>query len=234
MRFWLDFAEGPMFRFCFLVMVLGLARLVVLAVRSISRMKARTPDKSSDYWALFVAGLKWLWPRRWLMVERAHYTAASVIFHIGLVLVPIFFLPHITLWREGIGFGWPNVNALAADVMTLMTITAGIVLVVLRATDKGSRRMSHPEDWLLTPLCVIVFVSGYLAAHPTTSPLSYDTMRLIHVLAGNVILFIIPFTKLSHIVMLPFTHIITDLSWKFVPGVGEKVRVAIGHKDRPI
>lgn len=234
MRAWLDFAEGPMFRFAFAVMVLGLLRLVFIAIRDIVRMKARTPDKSTDVGAMILAAVKWLSPWRWLQENRGYYTASSLIFHMGLIVVPIFFLPHITLWERGLGFGWPAITALVADGLTLMTIATGIILVVLRATNEGSRRMSRLQDWLLTPLCVLIFVTGYLAAHPTQNPFGYNGTRLVHVLAGNFLFLLMPTTKLAHVVLLPFTHVLTDLSWKLVPGVGQRVREALGHPDRPV
>lgn len=234
MRAWLDFAEGPLFRFAFALMVLGLLRLVVLSVRDIVRMKSRTLDQSTDVWALVVAAGRWLSPARWLQEGRPYYTAMSVIFHMGLVVVPIFFLPHITLWRRGLGFGWPGLSSAVADGLTLMTIGTGIALVALRAADRGSRAISRPQDWLLTPLCVLIFVTGFFAAHPASNPFSYDSTRLVHVLLGNVLFVLMPFTKLAHVVLLPFTHALSDLSWKLVPGAGQRVREALGNPDRPV
>lgn len=234
MRFWLDLAEGPLFRFAFVIMVLGLLRLVILSLMNIAKMKERSLDKSTDVWAMMVASIRWLKPSRWFGERRGYYTATSIIFHLGLIIVPIFFLPHITLWRRGVGFGWPSINMLAADALTLLTILTGVLLVIMRAADRGSRSLSTLQDWLLTPLCVIVFVTGYLSAHPTSNPVDYNTMRLVHVLSGNLVLFLMPFTKLAHVVLLPFTNAIVDLSWKFVPGVGRKVRVALGNENRPI
>lgn len=234
MHFWLDFAQGPLFRFAFAVMALGLLRLVILAVRDIYRMKERAVDKSTNVWAMILAALRWIRPSRWFQRDRAYYTSTSIIFHMGLIIVPIFFLPHISLWHQALGFGWPAINALAADALTLLTIGSGVLLVVMRAAHAGSRSLSKPQDWLLTPLCVVVFATGYLAAHPLSNPFSYESMRLVHVLSGDLVLLLMPFTKLSHVVLLPFTHAIVDLSWKFVPGVGRRVRVAIGHENRPI
>lgn len=233
MRFWIEFAEGPLFRFAIVVMLLGLARLVFLALRNISKMRERALDEV-NLWDLVVAGMRWLSPMRWLQEHKAYYTATSIIFHLGLILVPIFYLQHVTLWERGLGFGWPSINALSADALTLLTIGSGLLLVVFRAADAGARSLSVAQDWLLTPLCVLVFVTGYIGAHPGSNPISYQSIHLVHLLSGNALLLLIPFSKLSHVVLLPFTHAIADLSWKFVPGVGRKVRLALGHENRPI
>lgn len=234
-RAWLDLAEGPLFRFAFMLMVLGLIRLVILSIWSFRKMKSRTRDQSSDLGALIRANLRWLRPWRWLRDTRPSYTATSVVFHIGLILVPIFFLPHITLWRPERGFGWfPALPFHAADALTALTILTGAALVVMRAADRGSRRLSQLQDWALTPLCVLIFLTGYLAAHPAHNPFGYNGVRLVHVLSGDLLLILIPFTKLAHVVLLPFTNALSDLSWKLVPGVGEKVRVGLGHQNKPV
>jgi nitrate reductase gamma subunit len=240
MRVWLDFAEGPLFRFAFAVMVLGLLRLVAISIFELYRMKQRTPDKTTDIGGSIVGAFKWLFsfviPTKGNpeAETRPLYMATSILFHIGLIAVPIFFLPHITLWRGGIGFGWPGLPSLVADGLTIATVATGVALVAMRVANRGSRALSKTQDWILTPLCVLVFVTGFLAAHPMNNPFGYNATRLVHVVLGDVILLSMPFTKLAHVVLLPFTHALTDLSWKFVPGVGEKVRVALGQQDKPI
>jgi len=238
MRAWLDFAEGPMFRFCLLVMVLGLLRLIYISIRDLRRMAKRTPDKSADPWAMFWAGFRWISPRRWLEGHKAPYTATSLVFHIGLILVPVFYLHHVTLWEGGLGLGQGGLphlmTALVADVLTVITIVAGLALVIMRLADRQSRGMSRLQDWLLTPLCVAIFVTGFLASHPASNPFAYNATRLVHVMSANFIFLLMPVTKLAHVVLLPFSHAMSDLAWKIVPGVGLKVRTALGTPDRPV
>ena len=234
-RDWLDLAEGPLFRFAFMVMVLGLIRLVIINVINIWKMRQRTPDKSTNTGALFLTSVTWMNPAKWLKEGRPYYTILSIFFHFGLIVLPIFYLPHITLWRPPVFFDWfPSIPTTMADALTLWTVITGIGLVLLRASNKGSREMSKTQDWVFTPLFVALFVSGYLAAHPVHNPIDYNSVRLVHVLVGDFLIVIIPFTKLTHIVLLPFTHVLTDFSWKLVPGVGEKVRMKLGHQDRAI
>lgn len=230
----LEFAEGPLFRFAFLVMVLGLLRLVVVSVAEIVEMRRRTRDKSSKIGGLLAASVAWMRPPRWIAKPRGYYTVTSIVFHVGLILTPLFFLPHIELWARATGLSWPGMPGKWADALTALTIATAVLLVVFRLSDRGSRALSKPQDWLLTPLCAVVFLAGFLATHPTHSPFAYTTTRLVHVLAGDLLLVLMPFTKLAHVVLLPFTQVIADLSWKLVPGVGEKVRAAVGREDWPI
>ena len=54
MRAWLDFAEGPLFRFAFAIMILGLIRLVVISIAGIIRTRHATPDKSTNIGAQII------------------------------------------------------------------------------------------------------------------------------------------------------------------------------------
>ncbi len=229
MRMLLDFAEGPLFKITFLFMVLGLARLVVLSIVDIVRMRARTADKGARFFRLTRRTLKWLNPLRYIArQDRPLYTILSFVFHVGLIVLPIFLLGHVTLWKEGLGFGWWVLPAQVADILALVTIATGLLLIVLRVTNAGSRHLSTGQDWLLTPLCVVVFLSGYLSSHLGYLPVDYLWLRLIHVLSAELLFVLMPLTKLAHAVLLPFTQYIYDLGWRFVPGAGDKVARALG------
>lgn len=232
---WLELAEGPLFRFGFLIMALGLLRLIVVSIGDVITMRRNTPDKEIQVSAMLGAAFRRLSPVRWLTARRrGAYTATSVLFHVGLILVPILYLPHVQLWEQGVGLSWWSLPHQAADGLTLLTVVTGVLLVAMRYADRGSRQMSKLQDWLLTPLCVLVFTTGFLAAHVGAVPVAYQSVRLVHVLAGDALLVALPFTKLAHVVLLPFTQVITELGWRFVPGVGARVRAAFGHQDRPI
>jgi nitrate reductase gamma subunit len=57
---------------------------------------------------------------------------------------------------------------------------------------------------------------------------------LVHVLAGDFLFLLIPFSKLSHIALFPFTQLISELAWYFEPDSGRKVMIALGKENRPI
>lgn len=42
---WIDFGRGPLFRLCFALMVLGLARILILTLLGIQEACRRNPDK---------------------------------------------------------------------------------------------------------------------------------------------------------------------------------------------
>lgn len=230
----LEFAEGPLFAFALAVLVLGLTRHVVLSVVGFFRARQRTTRKSLGVASMAVRTVRQTNPFRYVVRARGLYTLLTMATHVGLLIVPLFLVGHITLWERGLGFRWPGIPAVLADVLTLTTIGALAALIVARAAHPASRRISRFQDWLLPPLLLILFASGYVMAHPWVDVLPYPASRTIHVLAGDAILLLIPFTKLAHMILLPFSQLAVEMGWRFVPGAGAMVQRTLGKEGRPI
>jgi hypothetical protein len=56
----------------------------------------------------------------------------------------------------------------------------------------------------------------------------------VHVLSAELLLILIPFTKLAHAALFPFTRASWEMGWHFVPGAGERVRIALGKEGEPV
>jgi hypothetical protein len=147
----------------------------------------------------------------------------SIVFHVGLVLVPVFLADHVRLWERGLGFGWPALGRGLGDVLTLITLATGLVLLLFRAVDRTARRLSGFGDYALLAVLLIPFATGWFASHPESSFLTYPTMMLIHVLGAELVFVLLPTTKLAHVVLFPFDRLSADLFWRLVPGAGAKV-----------
>ena len=61
---------------------------------------------------------------------RPIYSVISVLFHVGVILVPIFLLGHTRLWDKGIGVSWPALPRHVADVLTVPVIVTLVLLIV--------------------------------------------------------------------------------------------------------
>ncbi len=231
MEQWLEWARGPLFRFAFLIMVLGLARHIVLTGVGIFRAMRRAGNKSIPYGQVFVSTLAWLFPLTKLR-NRFLYSMTSILFHLGLILTPIFLVAHIVLWKRGFGFGWPGFSQQIADVLTLLTIAAGIGLIIGRLASRQSRHISRFQDFALPPLLLVPFISGFLAMHPSLNPFSYNAVMLVHVMSGNLIFVLIPFTKLSHAILLPASQLVSEVGWHFPADSGKNVGLAL-NKESP-
>ncbi len=230
----IDFLRGPLFRFSIAVVILGLSRHVVLSVAGFLRARSRAGYKQIDFGAVLARTLTTLNPVRYMLGGRWFYTILSVLFHVGVILVPLLFLGHIRLWERGMGVSWPALPSVVADGLTWLTVLTGIGLLLGRALFKDSREMSRRQDWVLPPLILLAFLTGYLLAHPGSNPLDLKVTMLLHVSVSNLLLLITPFTKIAHCVMLPFSQLVAEMAWRLVPGAGLDVVKTLGKEGEPI
>ncbi|RJP24421.1 MAG: hypothetical protein C4520_04115 [Candidatus Abyssobacteria bacterium SURF_5] len=234
MEQWLEWARGPLFKFAFAVMVLGLFRHLLLAVAGTVQALLRAGDTKIPYKVVFRTTLDWLFPVKKMNVNRPVYSVISVIFHVGLILTPIFLLPHIQLWERGLSIRWPAIPHVLADMLTLITIAATVALLIGRLGHIYARGISRIQDILLPPLLMVPFITGFLAMHPAWNPVDYNAVMLIHVLSANLIFILIPFTKLGHIILLPATQLVSEVGWHFPAESGDDVAVALKKENMPI
>jgi nitrate reductase gamma subunit len=227
----LEFCRGPLFAACFLVMVLGLTRLLLLRVWELNWLWRRA---SLDHFpvgrafrniAMVLSPVTRLHRVRWLI------GLPSSAFHIGAILVAIFLADHVWLWKRTLGISWYTLPAGVADALTVVTILAIIGLLAIRMFDAATRFMSGPADYLLLVLLLVLFASGFLGSHLTWSIFTYETTMFVHVLAGNMVLALMPFTKLSHAVLFPFERISSEVYWRFPAGAGDRVAAALHGKE---
>jgi hypothetical protein len=57
---------------------------------------------------------------------------------------------------------------------------------------------------------------------------------LIHILSADLIFILIPFTKIAHCVLMPFSQIICTLAWKFPPNTDEDIAITLNKKGVPV
>ncbi len=136
------------------------------------------------------------------MRKRPLTTLISYSFHIGLLLVPIFFLGHIELWKESWGIEWYGFPNKVSDALTLLTIFTGSILFVRRLIIKDVKYLSTSSDYFLLLLVILVFLTGFLAKNQLI--LNYKLIAVLHILLGELMLILIPFTRLSHIIYFWF------------------------------
>jgi len=236
MELWLEWARGPVFRACLIIMLLGLIRVLALNTLSVVSIirRARQNDRKVPYQAILKATLKWMLPAKKAVERRAIFSLTSIAFHVAIIVTPIFLGAHIMLWDRGLGLSWPSITNAAADVLTLVAIVTGLLLFIQRLAARDSRAISRLQDYLWPLLIVVPFASGFLAMHPELNPFGYNGTMFVHVMSGNLILLFIPFSKLSHIALFPTTQIVSELGWFLDPRSGENVSAALEKENEPI
>jgi len=233
MESWIEWARGPAFIFAFSFMLLGLTRHVFLTIWEVVRAMRRAGDKSLPYRQIGIATAKWLVPiDKWK--NDFVFSLTSVLFHVAILIVPIFLAGHVALWTRGLGVWWPAVPNQVANVLTIVAVVTAVALVIQRAAARATRALSRFQDYALPLMIAVPFASGFLVMHPAMNPFSYEAMLLVHVLSANLVLILIPITKLSHVMLIPTVQLVSEVAWHWPPDAGSKLAVTLGKENEPI
>ena len=148
--------------------------------------------------------LNWLIPFNALGWRQSPVmTVTTFAFHICLIAVPVFLVAHVALWTEFFGVSYATIPDNVADIMTLVVIAVCLFFAGRRIMQPEVRYITTPQDWLALVIVLAPFLTGFLAYHQA---LDYDLMVVLHVVAGEIMLAAIPFTRLSHMVFAAFTR----------------------------
>ena len=99
----------------------------------------------------------------------------------------------------------------------------------------SARRPSHSPPW---PRKVGTPLSAEIPAPVSTATFfercTRDAALLTHVLCGDLLILLVPVSKLSHMALLPLTQLVSELSWHFPPDAGHRVAVVLGKEQEPV
>jgi len=229
----LDFLRGPLFRLCFAVMILGLMRSLFLSIFGMITAMRRAGDKVIPYNDLIKKTILWFIPITRLFRARPVYSLVSFVWHIGLILVPLFYSTHVLLFKNSVGFAWPAMNQQLAHNLTILTIVASLFLFIGRIASKESRSISKFADFAWPLFLGIIFLTGHICARGEISSSTYQWFMFIHLVTANVTMFLMPFTKIAHCILFPLNQFISAVAWKFPQGAGDRVAKTLGKKEIP-
>ena len=230
----LDFARGPLFRLCFAIMLLGLARILFLDIWAAYKAYKKTSDKKMPWKLIISRSLEWIFPVKRLSHNFQVYSVLSILFHIGLISVPVFLFAHIQLWKESVGISWPALPYTWAFWLTAGTIVFAVALFAGRIIIKQARMLSRKQDYLWLILLLIPFVTGFICANLNISPQNYQFFMLVHILSGELIFILIPFSKIAHCVLAPLSQVVSALAWKFPPETDDDICTTLNKKGAPV
>lgn len=127
----------------------------------------------------------------------------SVIFHVCLLLTPLFIIGHAVSWHESWGIRWWSLPEGVATIMTLVVVVGGLFFALQWMTVPEVKRVIGGSDWFLLLLAVTPFASGFLA-HQQVLP--YKAMLILHIVSGAAWLVLIPFTRLFQLLWFGFSR----------------------------
>lgn len=151
--------------------------------------------------------LHWLTPFATVNMRRHPImTVVTFLFHISLIVTPIFLLSHIVLWDEAWNISWPALPDQLADFMTLIVILACVFFLARRIYLPEVRYVTTPSDYVILSIVALPFITGFYAYHQWSGH-AYAVM--LHIISGHAMLIAIPFTRLRHMIFSIFTRAYT-------------------------
>lgn len=203
-----SFVEGPLLWIAFLVFVMGSILRAVLFFY-VSSKKDRVLYRYFR-WKYVLATLgRWLLPLNKDVAKNPVFMILTYVFHFCLIVVPIWLGGHVALWEESrLGWSWSTIPDSWAKWMTLIFLAIAVFLLVRRIVSPDVRLISTVSDYVLLIVTALPFLTGYFLTHGTLDSVGFlgNHMKLIHILSGELMLIVIPFTKLSHFILFFFSR----------------------------
>jgi nitrate reductase gamma subunit len=198
-----DFLTGPALWFALIVFFGGLlARGAFLVGLSLERdrvfwnhLDAKWSLKSIFFWLLPLGSRS--------LRQQPLFGLAFWVFHVCLLAVPIFLGAHNIMWEEAFGWSLPTLPNWLADWGAVLLMAAAAVLLVRRVARPEVRILSGAWDYAVLLLTAAPFATGFIAYHQYGDYLLWLNL---HILAGELMLVVVPFSKLGHLILFFFTR----------------------------
>jgi len=180
---------------------------------------------SRDKDAVLYDNWNWKWAFRsivrWLipfgsegMKNHPFVTLAYFSLHFTLLAMPVFISSHIFFWRQPTQAGLWVISDRIADVMTVIFVASILFIVIRRAVAPEVRIVTTVGDYLLLALVAAMFLTGYVAYHRWIAfGINYKNILILHILLGELLMILIPFTKLGHMILFFFTRAIIGVEF---------------------
>jgi nitrate reductase gamma subunit len=192
-----EFVRGPLLWVAFIVFIGGMIYRVASLI-SLSKKKDKVVyDHFNTGWAL-KSIFHWLLPLNRTVAQYPVYSILTYLFHILLLGVPIFLLAHNILWYESWKISWWSLPEDVADYLSLLMLALILFLMIRRMVVPYAKIVTTAYDYVLLLVVALPFLTGYLAYHQW---IDYQLMLILHILSGELMLILIPFTKLSHMIL---------------------------------
>jgi nitrate reductase gamma subunit len=196
-----NFITGPLLWATFAIFFIGLTVRIVLYIRGLDWRLDRVAYRA--YPGLGIKGalssiIHWLIPYgSYGWRDKPLYTIVFFVYHVGLVVTPLFLAGHAVIIKERWGINWPTISMALADGLTIGVIICTVLIAIRRIGLPEVRILTTLYDFFLLLITVIPFLSGFLAVHQFGD---YTFWNYTHILSGQALLIAIPFTKLFHVV----------------------------------
>jgi nitrate reductase gamma subunit len=137
------------------------------------------------------------------------------VFHVFLILTPILLLGHNILLDQSWGVSLWSLPESVTDILTLAFLVCVAFFLGRRLFLARVRVITTAYDYLILLIAAAPFLTGYLAYHQW---FNYHAVMTLHILAGEVMLITIPFTKLGHMLFFFLYRFLIGNEYSFARG----------------
>jgi len=213
-----DFIRGQLVSIALIIFILGLIFQVIQFFKLTKKkewvyppLEIKPVKKSARQWVdTCLASLNGtLWKTDPLM------TMMTSVFHVFLIGVPIFLLGHNILLDQSWGLSLWSLPESITDVLTLVILICVAFFLARRLFLARVRAITTLYDYVMLLIVLAPFLTGYLAYHQW---FDYDTVMTLHILAGEVMLITLPFTKLGHMLFFFLYRFLIGNEYSFAKG----------------
>lgn len=188
-----DFAAGPLLWVVSIIFIIGIAAKMFFFLFTIIRRDVSDPDREQSIFSILVRAL---FPLHIAALKKPLYAGLFYLFHLCLIIVPIWYSGHIVLWEESrFQWNWTAIPDTWADGLTLVVIGLLICLILRRLFIRNINRSYKWTDGLLFLVTGLPFISGYLLAHGSLNNILFfaENMALIHIMSGEAMILMVVF-----------------------------------------
>jgi nitrate reductase gamma subunit len=213
-----DFIRGQLISISLLVFILGLIYQLIQFFRLTKEkewvyppLEVKSEKKTAGKWvSLCLASLNGtMWKTYPVM------TVMTSVFHVFLIVVPIFLLGHNMLLDQSWGVSLWSLPESVTDILTLVVVICVAFFLARRLFLARVRAITTLYDYVVLLIALAPFLTGYFAYHQW---FNYDTVITLHILAGEVMLITIPFTKLGHMLFFFLYRFLIGNEYSFARG----------------
>ncbi len=206
MNAFIDFIMGPMVWISFLVCFGGLGWKFATVLRELKEKESYVFSYLTFYHSFRSIGA-WMIPFFPKSTrQQPVFYGVSYLFHLALFLVPILLSAHVVLVEEAFNISWPVLNDAVADVFTVAVIGALVFFGGRRIVVPEIKFLTSVKDFILLTIVLLPFLTGFLAYHQV---FDYRLITVAHILTGEFMLIMIPFSRLAHMITAPLTRAYT-------------------------
>ena len=197
-----EFSRGPLVWIAFVVFFGGLLYRLIVTINEAKKDKVVLPYMTWKYSLRSI--FHWTVPfAAHNMRIRPAFTIVSYLFHISLIVTPIFTLGHVALWQESWDISWMTLPNVLSKTMTIIVLLGGVLFFLRRIADPTVRLVSSFGDFILVLIVIAPFATGLMSYYQV---FDYQTMVVLHIWSGALWLMVVPFTRIVHMLFFPLTR----------------------------